>query len=64
MINYYLANRDELKKVFNKCHYDYRSLIKLKKWNEANESTKTYQCTMVGRAASKLNVFTFEQPIG
>lgn len=62
-VNYYLSHRDELKKDFNECHNKFKSLKKAKKWQEANESTRTYQCSMVGKAASKLKVYSFNKPI-
>jgi len=62
-INYYLSHRDDLKKDFNECHNKFKSLKKAKKWQEANESTRTYQCSMVGKAASKLKIYSFNKPI-
>lgn len=63
-INYYLSHRDELKKDFNECHNTFQSLKKAKKWQEANESTRSYQCSMVGKAALKLKIYNFNKPIG
>lgn len=62
-IDYYLSHRDELKKDFNECHEEFKSLKKAKKWQEANESTRTYRCSLVGKAASKLKIYSFNKPI-
>lgn len=63
-VNYYVNNREELKEEFNKCHATYDALRKSKKWQEANESIRTYQCEVVGKAAAKLKVYSFDKPIG
>lgn len=64
MINYYLSHRDELKKNFNICHHQFITLKKEKKWKEAKKSTRTYRCSMVSKAASKLKVYNFNKAIG
>lgn len=63
-VEYYVSNREELKTEFNKCQSVYSALRKKKKWKESNESIQTYQCKVVGDAARKLNVFSFNKPIG
>lgn len=63
-IEHYLSNRDELKVDFNKCHANYDALRKANKWKLANESLRTYQCNVVGKAARKLKVYSFDKPIG
>jgi len=63
-IDYYIANRDQLKIQFNLCHKKYNSLVKLRKYNEARASVTTYQCSIVGNAAAKLKVHSFKNPIG
>lgn len=62
-INFYLGNRQQLKTVFNKCHANYMALHKSKKYTQANKSLRTYECKLVGDAARKLNVWSFNKPI-
>ena len=63
-IRYYISNRDKLKIKFNQCHKKYIELKKSKTWKEANESLRTYQCDIVGKAAAKLKVYSFNKPLG
>ncbi|MBI2381380.1 MAG: hypothetical protein HYV16_11565 [Gammaproteobacteria bacterium] len=63
-IAYYLSNRDGLKMVFNQCHEKYLTLRKSQKWKEAREAVETFPCRMVSKAAQKLRIFGFNQPIG
>ena len=62
-IKYYISNRDKLKNDFNQCHKKYIALKKAKKWGEATKSLRTYQCKLVGKAAAKLKVYSFNKPI-
>jgi len=63
-IEYYVSNRDELKSEFNKCQKTYSELRKAQKWKESDAAIRTYQCSVVGKAAAKLKVYNFNKPIG
>ncbi len=62
-VEFYLKNRDELKRVFNACHETYIRLRKSGKRKEASISVKTYQCSLAGKAAAKLRIYSFRKPI-
>lgn len=53
MIDYYLANRDELKSVYNECQRQYMSLATSGRHRSASDSVKSYECNTVMMAAHK-----------
>lgn len=63
-IDYYLADRDALKTVFNTCQAQYAELKKARKLTEARQHVKTFECSIVADAARKLKVYDFSKPIG
>ncbi len=62
-VDYYLANREELKLVFNTCQAEHSKLQQAKKYKEASQLAQTFDCNVVAAAASKLNVRSFYKPI-
>ena len=62
-IEYFLANRDILKTVFNKCQSKYKKLWNSRGFAAARQYIQTFQCSTVSKAAAKLRVFNFSKPI-
>ena len=63
-VDYYLTNRDVLLSVFNTCQSRYAELRKGSKYTEAQKAIETFDCKHAARAAKKLKVYSFSNPIG
>ncbi|GIU52719.1 hypothetical protein TUM4438_46080 [Shewanella sairae] len=63
-VDYYLTNRDVLISVFNTCQSNYAELRKGRKYTEAQKAIETFDCKHAAKAAQKLKVYGFSNPIG
>ena len=62
-VNFYIGNRNELKKDFNNCLKEYQALRKKSKFKESTNIKKSFKCKTVRKAAEKIKIFQFSKPI-
>jgi hypothetical protein len=63
IVSEYLANKNKLKEDFNKCFYKIDSLNKKSKYQESLKVKNSFECYMPAKAAQKLNVYGYFEPI-
>ena len=62
-IQAYLADKDKLKHDFNTCFQKIQALRLKGKYNQAIKVQKSYQCTMPAKAALKLKIYGYSNPM-
>jgi hypothetical protein len=59
----YLSDRAKLKKDFNNCYKEFNALNSKGKYNQALALKKSYRCLMPAKAAMKLNIYGYFNPM-
>ena len=62
-IKIYLSDKAKLKKDFNNCYKQIDTLNKKGKFNQAIALKKSYKCLMPAKAALKLNIYGYFEPM-